>query len=141
MSPPDSAVDVLLVGGGVASVRCARALRRHGFDGTILLVGSEGRIPYNRPPLSKELLRGDVPDELLDAEPLSWYGKRSVELRMDATVVAIYPEMCRATLADGAAVAFGRCLLATGAELRTLTVPGGSDALMLRTAADARRIR
>ncbi len=53
------AVDVLLVGGGVASVRCARTLRREGFDGSILIVGDEPAAPYNRPPLTKEFLRDE----------------------------------------------------------------------------------
>jgi NADPH-dependent 2,4-dienoyl-CoA reductase/sulfur reductase-like enzyme len=137
----ERAVDVLLIGGGVASVRCARALRRHGFDGSILVVGDEARAPYNRPPLSKELLRDDLPDELLEAEPESWYARRGVELLAGIGVVSLDPDGRRAQLADGTAIAFGRCLVATGAELRRLTIPGGGDALMLRTAADARRLR
>ena len=80
MPATDRSVDVLLVGGGVASVRCARTLRRHGFDGSVLIVGDEDRPPYNRPPLSKELLRDDLPDELLAAEPASWYARRSIDL-------------------------------------------------------------
>ena len=60
-SRADRAVDVLLVGGGVAAARCARTLRRNGFAGSILLVGAEARVPYNRPPLSKEMLRDDLP--------------------------------------------------------------------------------
>ena len=70
-------VDVLLVGGGVASARCARTLRRQGFTGTILLVSDEETPPYNRPPLSKELLREDLPTELTLAEPMSWYERRA----------------------------------------------------------------
>jgi NADPH-dependent 2,4-dienoyl-CoA reductase/sulfur reductase-like enzyme len=141
MAPADRSVDVLLVGGGVASVRCARALRRNGFAGSILLVGDEGRPPYNRPPLSKELLRDDLPDELLAAEPDSWYARHAVELRTDSPVAAIDVDARRATIADGELVGFERCLIATGAGLRRLRVPGGGDALMLRTAADARRLR
>lgn len=141
MPATDRSVDVLLVGGGVASVRCARTLRRHGLDGSILIVGDEDRPPYNRPPLSKELLRDDLPDELLAAEPASWYARRSIELLTDARVTAIDPDAGRARFADGSSVAFERCLLATGAELRRLSIPGADQALMLRTAADARRIR
>ena len=141
MPPPDRSVDMLLVGGGVASVRCARTLRRHGFDGSVLIVGDEARAPYNRPPLSKELLRDDLPDELLAAEPASWYARRSIELLTDAPVTAIDPDAGRASFADGSTVAFERCLLATGAALRRLSIPGADQALMLRTAADARRIR
>lgn len=132
---------MLLIGGGVASVRCARALRRHGFEGTITIVGAEDRLPYNRPPLSKELLREDLPDELLEAEPASWYARRSIEVAMGTRVVSLDATAARATLADGSAIAFERCLLATGAELRRLGIPNAGDALMLRTAADARRLR
>ena len=141
MTSSDRSVEVLLVGGGVASVRCARSLRRHGFDGSILLVGDEGRPPYNRPPLSKELLRDDLPDELLAAEPSTWYARRSIELLTDARVAAIHPDTRRVTFADGAIVAYDRCLLATGAEPRRLSIPGAELAMMLRTATDARRIR
>ena len=141
MAATDRSVDVLLVGGGVAAVRCARTLRRHGFDGSILLAGDEDRPPYNRPPLSKELLRDDLPDELLAAEAASWYARRSIELLTDARVTAIDPGARLGTLADGSSVAFERCLLATGAGLRRLSIPGAERALMLRTALDARRIR
>jgi NADPH-dependent 2,4-dienoyl-CoA reductase/sulfur reductase-like enzyme len=141
MPSAERTVDVLLVGGGVASVRCARTLRRGGFAGSILLVGDEDRAPYNRPPLSKELLRADLPDDLLAAEPASFYERRSVELQTGSRVAAIDPDTRRATFADGVTVAFERCLLATGAELRRLSIPGAEQALMLRTASDARRLR
>jgi NADPH-dependent 2,4-dienoyl-CoA reductase/sulfur reductase-like enzyme len=137
----DRSIDVLLVGGGVASVRCARALRRHGFGGSILLVGDEDRAPYNRPPLSKELLRLGLPEELLDAEPASWYARREIELLVGTTVVGLDPDAGVAHLADGTTIGFDRCLLATGAEVRRLSIPGAEHALMLRTATDARRLR
>lgn len=125
----------------MASARCGRALRRHGFDGSILLVGAEDRPPYNRPPLSKELLRGDLPDALLDAEPPAWYSRRRIELRTGARVTRIDPSSRHAMVDDGSTVAFGQCLLATGARLRRLQIPGAERALMLRTASDARRLR
>ncbi|HEX2843779.1 MAG TPA: FAD-dependent oxidoreductase, partial [Candidatus Limnocylindria bacterium] len=86
MPTGERSIDVLLVGGGVAAVRCARTLRRQKFDGSILLIGDEPAIPYNRPPLSKELLRDELPDELVAAEPASWYERRGVELRTVAAV-------------------------------------------------------
>jgi NADPH-dependent 2,4-dienoyl-CoA reductase/sulfur reductase-like enzyme len=134
-------VDVLLVGGGVTSTRCARTLRRHGFDGSILLVGDEARLPYNRPPLSKELLRDDLPDELLSAEPASWYERRRIDVLPGVRVERLAPDERRVTLADGTAIGFERLLIATGAEVRTLPVPGTETALTLRTADDARRLR
>ena len=141
MPSTERSVGVLLVGGGVASVRCARALRRHGYDGSILLIGDEDHPPYNRPPLSKELLRDDLPDDLLAAELPAWYAKRSVELWTGVRVAMLDPDAGRVALSDGAIVRFDRCLVATGAELRRLAIAGGGLALMLRTVSDARRLR
>ena len=137
---PD-ATDVLLVGGGVASVRCARTLRREGFDGRITLVAEEATPPYNRPPLSKELLRDDLPDELVLAEPLRWYERREVTLLLGRSVTGLDPDAREAVLDDGSRFRFERCLLATGAEPRRLSIPGGEQAILLRTLPDARRLR
>ena len=137
----DRVTDVLLVGGGVASARCARALRRNGFAGSILLVGNEGRVPYNRPPLSKELLREDLPDDLLAAEPPAWYERREIQLEIGTRVERLDAGVRHATLDGGATVRFDRLLLATGAEVRRLAVPGAETSLTLRTADDAHRLR
>ncbi|HLY36057.1 MAG TPA: FAD-dependent oxidoreductase [Candidatus Limnocylindria bacterium] len=134
-------VDVLLVGGGVASVRCARTLRRHGFTGSILLVGDEASAPYNRPPLSKELLRGEVPDELVRVEPDRWYQRQGVELRTDLAVNELDAGARLAHLADGSVVRYRSCLLAPGAEPREPPIPGGEHAHLLRTVGDAATIR
>lgn len=134
-------VEVLLVGGGVASVRCARTLRRHGFGGRIVLVGDEATLPYNRPPLSKELLRDDLPDELALAESESWYARRGIDLRLDTAVRELDAGGRTATLDDGTRIAFDQCLLATGAEPRVPRIPGAERALLLRTIEDARAIR
>ena len=132
-------VDVLLIGGGVAAARCARTLRRRGFTGSIVLVGEEPAAPYNRPPLSKEVLRGEVPDELVVAEPPSFYERRSVELLTGVPVAALSPDDRLAELADGLRLHYGQALLATGATPRRLgSLPG---ALVLRTLADARALR
>jgi 3-phenylpropionate/trans-cinnamate dioxygenase ferredoxin reductase component len=134
-------VDVLLIGGGVASARCARTLRRRGFTGSIRLVGEEMTAPYNRPPLSKELLRGQVDEELVLAEPPHWYERRGVDLELGIPVVRLDAEARIAELADGRRIGFGRCLLATGARPRRLPVPGGEHARLLRTLEDALRLR
>ena len=141
MRAADRAVDVLMVGGGVASARCARTLRRNGFDGSLLVVGAEARAPYNRPPLSKELLRLDLSDELLAAEPQSWYERRSVELLIGATIERIDPDDRLASLAGGGTIRFERALIATGAEVRLLAIPGADGSITLRTADDAARLR
>jgi 3-phenylpropionate/trans-cinnamate dioxygenase ferredoxin reductase component len=141
MAAGGETTDVLLIGGGVASVRCARTLRREGFAGRIVLVGNEPLLPYNRPPLSKELLRDDLPDELVLAEPGRWYERRSVELVTGRRVATLDLDARRATLDDGTAIAFERCLIATGAQPRELNVEGGELTLLLRTLGDARRLR
>jgi 3-phenylpropionate/trans-cinnamate dioxygenase ferredoxin reductase subunit len=137
---PSREVDVLLIGGGVASVRCARTLRRRGFEGAVLLVGEEGSIPYNRPPLSKELLRGEAPVELTWAEQPEWYARQRVELSLGVGVVELEAVRGRATLADGTLVRFGQCLIATGATPRRPPVPGAEHALVLRTVGDSQAI-
>lgn len=141
MGRVEQATDVLLVGGGVASVRCARTLRREGFDGRILLVGDETVPPYNRPPLSKELLRADLPDDLVLAEPERWYARRGVDLLTDTSVASLDLDGRVAVTGDGRHIGFERCLIATGVAPRALPVPGAGHALELRTIADSRRLR
>lgn len=128
--------DVLLVGGGVAAARCARTLRRGGFSGSILLAGEEELPPYNRPPLSKELLRDDLADDLVLAEPLSWYERRGVELALGVPAASLDTVDRVVELADGRRFSYDSCLLAAGAAPRPAPVP----AHLLRTLADARRI-
>jgi 3-phenylpropionate/trans-cinnamate dioxygenase ferredoxin reductase component len=134
-------VDALLIGGGVAAVRCARTLRRRGFAGSILIVGDETEAPYNRPPLTKELLREALPPELVAAEPPEWYARQRVELRLGARVVALDAAARVAEVADGTSVAFGQCLLATGASPRRPPVPGAEHAMLLRTLDDTVALR
>jgi len=137
---PSRDVDVLLIGGGVASVRCARTLRRRGFAGSVLLVGDEPSIPYNRPPLSKELLRGEAPVELTWAEQPEWYTRQRVELSLGVKVLELDVGAGRASLADGTLVRFGQCLIASGAAPRVPPVPGAEHALLLRTVVDSQAI-
>jgi NADPH-dependent 2,4-dienoyl-CoA reductase/sulfur reductase-like enzyme len=141
MPPGERQVDVLLIGGGVAAARCARTLRRAKFAGSILLVGDESQLPYNRPPLSKELLRGEVARELIAAEPTGWYERQRVEPLTGVAVVELDPAALVATLADGTRVRFRQCLLATGAAPRRPPLGGAEHALLLRTVADAEAIR
>jgi NADPH-dependent 2,4-dienoyl-CoA reductase/sulfur reductase-like enzyme len=133
--------DVLLVGGGVAAARCARTLRRRGFSGSILLVSDEADPPYNRPPLSKELLQADLPAELALAEPLAWYERQKVGLLLSTPVAALDTERRQVALADGSSVTYGHCLIATGAAPRRPRIPGAEHALLLRTLSDSQAIR
>jgi 3-phenylpropionate/trans-cinnamate dioxygenase ferredoxin reductase subunit len=120
-------VDFLLVGGGMASAHCAAELRRRGAEGSILLAGREPEPPYERPPLSKEYLRGEAARE--DAYVLSadWYGENGVELLSGVNVMSLDPVERTAKLQGGEEVAFGRALLATGAVVNILRVEGAEN--------------
>ncbi|HVX34101.1 MAG TPA: FAD-dependent oxidoreductase [Solirubrobacterales bacterium] len=123
----DRAVDFLLVGGGLAGASCAAELRKQGAEGSILLVGREPEPPYERPPLSKEYLRGDA--ERADAyvnEP-SWYAENGVELLTGKNVMSLDAEARTAKLQGGEEVAFGQALLATGANVNILRVEGAEN--------------
>jgi 3-phenylpropionate/trans-cinnamate dioxygenase ferredoxin reductase subunit len=123
----DREVDFLLVGGGMASAHCAAELRRRGEKGSILLVGREPEPPYERPPLSKEYLRGEGGREDAYVNPSSWYEENSVELLSGRNVMSLDPEARTAKIQGGEEVAFGKALLATGATVNILRVEGAEN--------------
>lgn len=120
----DRRVDVLLVGGGVASTECASTLRDEGFDGSILLCGRELDAPYERPPVSKGYLLGKVEKPRLALRPEGWWGERDVELATRTGVMKLDLEARVARLMTKQEVEFDRLLLATGAQVRRLPVDG-----------------
>src|SRR5918992_1134849 len=87
----DRDVDFLLVGGGMASAHCAAELRKRGADGSVLLVGREPEPPYERPPLSKEYMRGEAQREDAYVNPREWYEQNDVELLTSRNVVSLDP--------------------------------------------------
>jgi 3-phenylpropionate/trans-cinnamate dioxygenase ferredoxin reductase component len=120
----DRTVDILLVGGGIASATAAHALREDGFDGSILLVGREPHAPYHRPPASKEYLRGEHDAEGALVLPADWWQSAGVELHTRTSVLELDPEARTATLSSKESVGFDRALVATGAMVRRLPVDG-----------------
>jgi len=123
----DRQVDFLLVGGGLASAHCAAELRKRGAEGSILLAGREPEPPYERPPLSKEYLRGEAGREDAYVNPPSWYEENGVELRSGTSVMSLDPAARTATLQGGEEVAFGKALIATGAMVNILRVEGAEN--------------
>jgi len=117
-------VNFLLIGGGMASAYCAAELRRRGAEGSILLVGREQDPPYERPPLSKEYLRGT--SERADAyvHPREWYAENDVELVTGKSVMALDPKERVAKVQGGEEVRFGKALIATGAMVNLLRAEG-----------------
>ncbi|MDQ3572569.1 MAG: FAD-dependent oxidoreductase [Actinomycetota bacterium] len=117
-------VDFLLVGGGVGSAYCAAELRRQGAEGGILLVGREPDPPYDRPPLSKEYLRGEAEREDAFVHDRDWYAENDVELLTAKSVMSLDPGQRIAKIQGGEEVRFGQALLATGAMVNILRVEG-----------------
>jgi 3-phenylpropionate/trans-cinnamate dioxygenase ferredoxin reductase subunit len=132
----------VIVGASLAGAKAAETLREEGFDGRVVLIGEEPERPYERPPLSKDYLRGEA-----DARPYvhdaSFYDEHDIELRTSTAVERIDPAARRVALAGGETLGFDRLLLATGARPRTVSLPGAEldGVLSLRTIADSEAIR
>jgi 3-phenylpropionate/trans-cinnamate dioxygenase ferredoxin reductase component len=123
----DREVDFLLIGGGMASAHCAAELRRRGAEGSILLIGREPEPPYERPPLSKEYLRGEASREDAYVNPLAWYEENEVELLNGRNAMSLDLRARTAKIQGGEEVAFGQALLGTGAMVNILRVEGAEN--------------
>src|SRR5215208_56984 len=104
----------VIVGASLAGAKAAETLREEGFDGRVVLVGSEHDLPYERPPLSKDYLRGEAGRDKVQVHPDGFYAEREIELRLGRTAVSIDPGTRAVTLDDGERLAYDRLLLATG---------------------------
>ena len=140
MSAPRS---IAVVGAGLAAVSTCDALRARGYDGELVLYSAEHGLPYDRPPLSKDVLLGRSRREDVLLRPERWYDEQRVELRDGTPVRAIHPREGGLEPADGTRAAADRIVLATGGTPRALPVPGGDDPAVhvLRTWEDAERLR
>jgi len=129
-------MELLIVGGGLAAQRCIEALRAAGDDRRVTVVSDEPVPPYDRPPLSKEGLLGDVDPSF---RPAGWYRDHAVELRLGEAAHALDPQRRIVTLESGERLGYDALLIATGARARSLpSLPG---AQVLRTRSDAERLR
>jgi len=117
MSPGASAGQrVVVIGAGAAGLNAAIGLRNGGFSGEIVLISSENRLPYRRPAVSKELLRGErEPSEVLAKQP-QWYEEQAIELQLDTEITAIDRSEHAIKAADGRTWRYDTLILATGAE-------------------------
>ena len=129
----------LIVGAGAAGNAAAEGLRRAGFAGRIVLVGSDPDRPYDRPNLSKDYITGKATRAWLPLRGEKFYGNQSIELMTSRTVTRLDPRARKAFLDDGQSISFDRALLATGGVPRKLPVPGADlpGCYTLRTTADA----
>ena len=134
--------DVLIVGGGHGGAQAALALRQHGFEGSVTIVGRERDPPYERPPLSKEYLAGEKPFERLYIRPPALWADKGVALRLGRTVTALDAAAKAVTLDDGTTLGYGHLIWAAGGDPRALPCAGGNLAGVhaVRTRADVDRL-
>ncbi|HWC32935.1 MAG TPA: FAD-dependent oxidoreductase, partial [Actinomycetota bacterium] len=125
---------------GLTAAAAVQTLRDEGFDGRLLVVGEEPHVPYERPPLSKEFLRGEQERASLEIHPEGWFEERAVEMLLGVRATAIDPGATRLTLSSGEDVRYDALLIATGGRPRTL-VPPSERVVYLRTIEDADRLR
>ena len=134
---------ILIVGAGQAGAQAIDTLRRDGYTGALTLIGDELELPYQRPPLSKKFLSGELAAERLPFRHRAFYDEHRVELRLGARAVGLELAARSVRLADGGGVNYDRLLLCLGATSRRLACPGASLAGVhyLRTIGDALRLR
>jgi 3-phenylpropionate/trans-cinnamate dioxygenase ferredoxin reductase component len=133
----------IIVGASLAGAKAAEELRERGFDGRVVLIGSEPERPYERPPLTKDYLRGESDREKAFVHDPGFYDDRGIELLSGVTATNIDPAHSTITLEDGRALGYDQLLLTTGAEPRRIPIPGaGLDGIhYLRTLGDSTVLR
>ncbi len=132
-----------IVGAGQVAVQAAETLRKLGHSGPIVMVGDEPSSPYQRPPLSKKYLSGELPAERLALKPATFFETHQIDLRLGVRATGLDLAAHQLELSDGQSVVYSKLLLATGSTPRRLTVPGHhlQGIHYLRTRADVEAIR
>jgi 3-phenylpropionate/trans-cinnamate dioxygenase ferredoxin reductase component len=133
----------VIVGAGLAGAKAAEELRERGFDGRLVLLGSDSERPYERPPLTKDYLRDESERESAHVHAPDFYAAKEIELLTGTTATALDIRASKVVLNDGRDLRYDRLLLATGAEPRKISVPGAElDGVhYLRTIADCDVLR
>ncbi|GAA1683968.1 FAD-dependent oxidoreductase [Glycomyces endophyticus] len=128
----------VIVGGGLAASKTAQTLRDEGYEGDLVVVAGEPHRPYERPPLSKDYLRGDADRSALFTVDEDWY-RHNADLRTGVPATGLDTAAHRLALADGSVLEYSKLVLATGSTPRALPVPGGDlrGVHLLRTVEDA----
>lgn len=114
----------VIVGANLAGASAAIALSDEGFDGEIVVIGAEPELPYERPPLSKAYLRGEVPFEKTLVRPAEFYRERKIELRLGVRVLKVDVVANRLEYTGGGHISYDALLIATGGRNRRLPIPG-----------------
>ncbi len=138
-----TADSIVIIGAGQAAAQACASLRLFGFAGKITLVGAEPVPPYQRPPLSKAYMKGDMSEERLYFRPADWYVQNNIELLLSTEVTRIDRAAQLVETANGAALPYDAVIIATGSRPRALPVPGADldHVFDLRNLSDVERIR
>jgi 3-phenylpropionate/trans-cinnamate dioxygenase ferredoxin reductase component len=133
----------VIVGASLAGAKAAETLRAEGFEGRVVLIGAEHERPYERPPLSKEYVRGEVGREKVYVHDDGYYAEHDIELLLGRTAVSLDTVIGQVALDDGSRLRYDRLLLTTGAEPRRLSIPGEAldGVLYLRSVEDSDVLR
>ena len=133
---------IVIIGGGPGGLSTARAYRESGGRGSVVLFTGEPYPPYQRPPLTKEYLRGEVERDDLFIQDAEWFEENNVELRLATTVQALDRDR-RIAVTESGEVPYDACVLATGSEPIRIPVPGGEDPeiLVMRTIENSERLK
>ena len=119
-----TAIDYLIIGGGLAGAMAAEAIRERGVGGRVVIVSEDHERPYHRPPLSKEYLRGDQERKEVFVHPPEWLNEQGVELMMETRATGLDAQAHEVTLDDGRTLHYKKLLLATGGTPKHLDIPG-----------------
>jgi apoptosis-inducing factor 3 len=140
--PPNPPSSVVIVGGGAAGLAAADMLRRKGYQGSVTIFSADDSAPYDRPNVSKDYLQEPIPDEWMNLRLPDFYKEHRIDLALNSRVRSIDPRQKQVRLEDGRTYSYGALLLATGADVIKLPIPGArdSDVFYVRTWADARVI-
>ena len=134
---------IVIVGAGQAAAQLIASLVQDGFTGSVTLVGDEPHLPYQRPPLSKKFLAGELSFDRLYVRPAAFYEKAGTRLMLGTTVAQIDRQDHAVVLADGTRLPYSTLVLATGSRARTVPLPGADrpGVYFLRTIADVEALK
>ena len=134
---------IVIVGAGQAAAQACASLRQFGFQGSITLIGEEAALPYQRPPLSKAYMKGDLAEERLYFKPASWYEDQNIDTVLSIRATKIDRSAQTVALEHGGSVPYDVLIVATGSRPRALPVEGADlDGVFdLRNLSDVERIR
>ncbi len=133
---------IVIIGASLAGAKAAETLRSEGWTGQVVLIGNETELPYERPPLSKDVLLGKKEPKSAELHDQAWYDENNIELLLGVEATGIDTKARTVTLSDDSQVEYDKLLIATGSRVRKLDVPGADlpGIRYLRTAAESQAL-